>query len=148
MTIMHKTALFLLAVAATVAIAACSKSPDAGAKQTRLELKDHDAGRDLHASGRPEAPFIDPQKKNVVVLAAPSAPQLLARQEAKVGAEREKVETKIHGLMDGYASNLGNPNGKEKYQQQIAEQLQTYKRQSLELFLMQRQAAQVAPATP
>jgi hypothetical protein len=139
---MNTTARSLIAVAIALGLAACSgKDPDDGAKQTKLILEEA-PHPDLNASGRPEAPWIDPQKKSVIVLAPPSAPQLAERQQAQVAAERAKVEAHIHDLMDGYAANLGNPAGKAKYQEEIGQQLETYKRQTLQLYKLQRQNEQ------
>ena len=138
---MSSTASTLLAVAIAFALAACGKSPDDGAKHTKLILEQPQHA-DLNASGRPEAPWIDPQKNTVVVLAPPSAPQLAERQQVQLAAERGKVETHIHDLMDGYAANLRNPAGKAKYQEEIAQQLATYKRQTLQLYKLQRQNEQ------
>jgi hypothetical protein len=139
---MNTTARTLIAVAIAFGLAACSgKNPGDGAQQTKLILEEP-PHHDLNPSGRPEAPWIDPQKKSVVVLAPPSAPQLIERQAAQLAAERSKVETHIHDLMDGYASNLRNPAGKAKYQEEIGQQLETYKRQTLQLYKMQRQNEQ------
>ena len=138
---MNTKACTLIAAAIALSLAACGKSPDAGAKQTKLILEEA-PHPDLNASGRPEAPWIDPQKKTVVVLAPPSAPQLVARQEAQIVAERDKVEAHIHDLMDGYSNNLRNPAGKAKYQEEISQQLETYKRQTLQLYKLQRQNEQ------
>jgi hypothetical protein len=138
---MNPTASTLLAVAFAFALTACGKNPDDGAKQTKLVLE-QPPHADLNASGRPEAPWIDPQKNTVVVLAAPSAPQLVERQQTQLAAERGKVETHIHDLMDGYAANLRNPAGKAKYQEEIAQELATYKRQTLQLYKLQRQSEQ------
>lgn len=142
---MRKSLFFTTIIAA--ALAGCGSHPEDGAKQTRLQVEQSDASRGLQASGRPEAPFIDPQKKSVVVLAAPSAPQLVAHQQAQIAAEHEKVETKIHDLMDSYSSNLRDPKSRAKYQEQIAQQLDTYKRQSLQLYLLQRQAERTGAAS-
>jgi hypothetical protein len=126
---MSKTASTLLAVAIAVALAACGKSPEDGAQHTKVVLE--------------QAPHPDGDgKKTVVVLAPPSAPQLVERQQAQLAAERGKVETHIHDLMDGYAANLRNPAGKAKYQEEIAQQLATYKRQTLQLYKVQRQREQ------
>ena len=93
------------------ALVGCGGHPDAGAKQTRLQVEEHAANRGLQPSGRPEAPFIDPQKKTVVVLAAPSAPQLVARQQAQLTAEHEKAESQIHDLMERYTDNTRDAQG-------------------------------------
>ena len=140
---MRSKMIALLAAAAAVALAGCSKSPDAGAKQTRLKVEEPSVNGGLNPSGRPEAPLIDPAKKTVVVLAAPSAPQLAAREEARIVADREKVEGRIHTLMNSYADNLGSTR-KDKYGEQITQELDTYKRQSLQIFKLQQQAAQTA----
>jgi hypothetical protein len=134
----------IVAAAFCLGLAACGKNPDEGAKQTKVILEQEAAPEQLNASGRPEAPLIDPQKKTVVVLVPPSAPLLVERQQAKLMAERDKVETQIHGLMDDYNDSMRNPASKAKYQEQIAQQLETYKRQSLELFKLQQQAARTA----
>jgi hypothetical protein len=126
---MSTTASTLLAVAIAVALAACGKSPEDGAKHTKVVLE--------------QAPHPDvDERKTVVVLAPPSAPQLAERQQVQLAAERGKVETRIHDLMDGYAANLRNPAGKAKYQEEIAQQLATYKRQTLQLYKLQRQNEQ------
>ena len=135
---------FIITVLIAAGLAGCGKHPDDGAKHTRLKVEENAANGGLHPSGRPEAPLIDPTKKAVVVLAAPSAPQLVARQEARVEADRAKTESQIHDLMDGYTSNMQNPTAKRKYEQQIAQQLDTYKRHSLELYQLRRNAAAVA----
>jgi hypothetical protein len=132
--------LALTAVAFLLVLAGCGKSPDEGAKQTRVKVEEPSVDGGLKPSGRPEAPLIDPQKKKVVVLAAPSAPQLASRQEAQLATEQDKTELQIHELMDSYSNNLGNPASKAKYEEQIGQQLETYKRQSLQLYKMQRQA--------
>lgn len=137
---MRHTLTGILSVVAAVALAGCGKSPEEGAKQTRLKVEEPGVNGGLVASGRPEAPLIDPQKKTVVVLAAPSAPQLAGRQEAKLAAEHEKVEGRIQDLMNNYSSNLGDAAGKAKYEEQIGQELETYKRQSLQLYKLQRQA--------
>jgi hypothetical protein len=130
--------LLLVIVAAAVA-GGCGPGPDEGAKRTQVKLEESAPGNGLNPSGRPEAPWIDPQKKTVTVLAPPSAPQLVAREEAQVVAERAKVEAHIQDLMAGYASNLRNPTGKAKYRDQIAQELETYKRQTLQLYKLQQQ---------
>jgi hypothetical protein len=137
---MRNSILWVVAAIAAAGLAGCGKSPDEGAKQTRLKLEEPGVNGGLNPSGRPEAPLIDPEKKSVVVLAAPSAPQLAMRQEAKLVAEQEKVEGQIHSLMDGYADNLGNSASKAKYGEQITQELETYKRQTLQLYKLQRQA--------
>jgi hypothetical protein len=141
-----RTSIFLVAIVVAAALAGCGGHPDDGAKQTRLQVEQHDANGGLQRSGRPEAPLIDPEKKSVVVLAAPSAPQLAARQQAQITAEHEKSESRIHDLMEGYTNNLRDTKNREKYREQIAQQLETYKRQSLQLYLMQRQADRAAAA--
>jgi len=138
---MSSTASTLLAVAIAFAVAACGKSPDDGAKHTKVVLEPAPHA-DLNASGHPEAPWIDPTKSTVVVLAPPSAPQLAERQQEQLAAERGKVETHIHDLIDGYAANLRNPAGKAKYQEEITQQLTTYKRQTLQFYKLQRQNEQ------
>ena len=140
---MRTTVIAVVAAAAALGLAGCSKSPDAGAKQTRLEVKEASVNGGLNPSGRPEAPFIDPAKKTVVVLAAPSAPQLTSREEAKITADQQKVDARIHTLMNSYADNLGSTR-KDKYGEQITQELDTYKRQSLQLFKLQQQSAQAA----
>jgi hypothetical protein len=138
---MNRTACTLIAAAITFGLVACGKSPDEGATQTKLILEQAPQP-DLNASGRPEAPWIDPQKKTVTVLAPPSAPQLVERQQAQLADERSKVETRIHDLMDDYSANLRNPASKAQYQEQIAQQLETYKRQTLQLYKLHRQNEQ------
>ena len=125
---MNTTTRTLVAVAIAFALAACGKSPDAGAKQTKLVLE--------------QAQQPDLNANSVVVLAPPSAPQLVERQQTQLAAERGKVETHIHDLMDGYAANLRNSAGRAKYQEEIAQQLDTYKRQTLQLYKLQRQTEQ------
>lgn len=142
-----RTSLFIVAIVGA-ALAGCGGHPDDGAKQTRLQVEKQAANSGLQMSGRPEAPLIDPRKKSVVILAAPSAPQLVARQQAQIAAEHEKVETKIHDLMDSYATNLRDAKSREKYREQIAQQLDTYKRQSLQLYLLQRQTERGPAANP
>jgi hypothetical protein len=136
---MRKTVLLIAAALVAAGLAGCGKSPDTGAKQTRLKLE-ADSHNGMHPSGRPEAPFIDPSRKTVVVLAAPSAPQLVAREAARITGERDKVESQIHGLMSDYTANLHSTANKTKYAEQISQQLETYKRQTLQLYLLQRQA--------
>jgi hypothetical protein len=134
-----RTLIVAIIVAAASGLTGCGPSPDEGAKRTQVKLEESAAGAGLNPSGRAEAPWIDPQKKTVTVLAPPSAPQLVAKQEAQLVAERTKVETHIHDLMEGYASNLRNPSSKAKYQEEIAQQLEDYKRQTLQLYKLQRQ---------
>ncbi len=140
---MRSTVIAVLAAAAALGLAGCGKSPDAGAKQTRLKVEEPNVNGGLNPSGRPEAPLIDPGKKTVVVLAAPSAPQLASREEAKIVSDREKVEGRIHSLMNSYAENLGSER-KDKYGEQITQELDAYKRQSLQIFKLQQQSAQAA----
>ena len=128
----------LLAIVAVAVASGCGPGPDEGAKRTQVKLDESAPGNGLNPSGRPEAPWIDPQKKTVTVLAPPSAPQLVAREEAQVVADRAKVEAHIQDLMSGYASNLRNPGSRTKYQQEIAQQLETYKRQTLQLYKLQQ----------
>jgi hypothetical protein len=128
----------LAILAAALALAGCGKSPEQGAKRTEVKFESSDAQAELNPSGRPEAPLIDPQLKTVTVLAPPSAPQLLAKQEAGIVAERDKVEAQLHDLMDGYSTNMRDPASRAKYQEQIAQQLDTYKRHTLQLYKLQR----------
>lgn len=133
-----RTFLIAIVVSAASGLAGCGPSPDEGAKRTQVQLEENAPGAGLNPSGRPDAPWIDPQKKTVTVLAPPSAPQLAERQEAQLIAERTKVDAHIHDLMDGYSGSLRNPASKAKYQTEIAQQLETYKRQTLELYKLQR----------
>jgi hypothetical protein len=140
---MRHTFIGVIALVAAATLAGCGKSPGEGAKQTKLEVEEPGVNGGLIPSGRPEAPLIDPQKKTIVVLAAPSAPQLAGREEAKLATDHEKVEGRIQDLMTRYSGNLGNAAGKAKYEEQIGEELETYKRQSLQLYKLKR-AAQLA----
>ena len=139
---MRRLLLTIVAAVGAGSLTGCGPSPDEGAKRTQVRLEESEPAAGLIPSGRAEAPLIDPQKKTVTVLVPPSAPQLVERQEAQLAAERTNVEEHIHDLMDGYSANLRNPASKAKYREEIAQQLETYKRQTLQLYKLQRQNEQ------
>jgi hypothetical protein len=133
---MRNTASVAIAVAASICLTSCGKSPTEGAKHTTVRIEE----TKRPAPGEVAAP--EQSKNTVMVLAPPSAPQLIEKQRATVETERAKTETQIHGLMDRYADNMHRPAEKAKYQEQIAQQLTTYKRQTLTLYkLQQRETA-------
>jgi hypothetical protein len=127
------------ALLASTSLVGCGPSPDSGAKQTQVRIEQPARSNGSLLPGGSAAATETP-KNTVVVLAAPSAPQLVAQQQAKLAGEREKVEAQLQELMGSYANNLGNAAGKAKYGEQITQQLEIYKRQSLQLYKLQRQA--------
>lgn len=142
---MSNRTVIALALAAAVLLASCGKSPDEGARHSNRVIED---SRSRAIGVGPAVP--DTPRHTVLVVAPPSAPQLAEKQQAKIEADREVTETQIHGLMDRYSENLRNPAEKAKYQEQISRQLDTYKRQTLQLYKMQQAAAtaNAASATP
>jgi hypothetical protein len=134
MSITRNTAAAILVLAVAVGLASCGKNPQEGAKQTTVRIEE------AKRTAPGEIPAPEPSKNTVMVLAPPSAPQLVEKQRVKVEADRAKTETQIHGLMDRYSDNMHRPAEKAKYQQQIGRELTTYKRQTLELFKLQQQA--------
>jgi hypothetical protein len=136
----HSSAASLaLAVAVAIGLASCGKSPQEGAKHTTVRVE---------AAKRPapgEIPAPEPSKNTVMVVVPPSAPQAIDKQREKMEGDRAKTEADIHGLMNRYADNARRPADKAKYQRQIGQELDTYKRQTLALFKLQ-QAAETANA--
>jgi hypothetical protein len=141
---MRNTTAITLALAAAVLLASCSKSPsDEGAKRTNRVVE---APRSA-ATGSVGQAAPDASRHTVLVVAPPSAPLLVQKQQAKLEADREVTETQIHGLMDHYSDNMRNPAEKAKYQEQISQQLDAYKRQTLQLYKLQQAAAKANSGT-
>jgi type IV secretory pathway VirB10-like protein len=142
MSNMRNTASVAVALAVAFGLASCGKSPQEGAKHTTVQIE---------TAKRPapgEIPAPEPSKNTVTVLAPPSAPQLVDKQRVKAEADRAKTEAEIHGLMDRYADNMRRPADKAKYEQQIAQELKTYKRQTLEVYKLQQAAESAKAADP
>jgi hypothetical protein len=117
-------------------VAGCDKEPS---QDNATKLKQAGAARAAQGS--------EPVQNTITVIAPPSAPQQLARREATVTAEHGKTGARVHDLMKGYAQSLGDAKSEQQYRKQLAEQLEIYKRQSLELFKLQQRAAREAKET-
>src|SRR5262245_51952549 len=83
--VMRNTTAITLALAAAVLLASCSKSPDEGARRTNRVIEAPRSG----ATGGVATVAPDAPRHTVLVVAPPSAPLLVAKQQAKMEAARE-----------------------------------------------------------
>jgi len=143
---MRRIVFITMVVAAVATLASCGKGPNEGARHSKLAIEQSTGAHAVDPLGHTAAPSIDPERRPLVVLAPPSAPQLSEKRQAQLQEERAKTEADIHCLMDRYTENLRRPADKARYQEQIAQQLDTYKRQMLQIYKFQQQAPTSANA--
>jgi len=91
---------------------------------------------------------IDPAKKEVVVVNAPTQAASPQQMVAQMHQQHEKTEAQLNKLMKDYAGNIHNAKTKDKLAQEMSGQLEVYKRQSLELYKVQRAQGQTASTAP
>lgn len=89
--------------------------------------------RPLGATGVP----IDPAKKTVHVGNALGKTQKPKQTTAQLRAQQAKTHSRLAKHIESYSGNIDNVRGKEKVTTEMAGDLETYKRQSLELYKRQ-----------
>lgn len=125
----------ILPLSLLLGLGACS---DRSAQTAPVKVEAGEKPSELVSSGRPEAPFIDPQKKSVTILIAPTESQRIEQRHASLQADSERRETAIHDLMDRYSGSMSNSVSKASYEKRIGEELAAYKQRILELHRLQR----------
>lgn len=134
-----------VAVSLLIGLGGCSERPQ---QKADVKVETAAAPKAQMPSGRAEAPLIDPEKKSVTVLMPPSAPQRIEQQQARLAADHERSEAAIHELMSRYAENPSGSATKARYEKQLEQELDAYKRRVLEMHKLQQHAARVADARP
>ena len=116
----------------TLMLAAAASGADSSLPSTAAPEQ-----RPLGASGVP----IDPAKKTVHVVNASGKSQKPKQTAAQLRAQQAKTHARLAKHIENYSGNINNAEGKEKLTTEMAGDLEAYKRQSLELYKMQRRGS-------
>ena len=131
--------LLSLLLAAFLASAGCGNG-SVGKQPAIVQPASSAEQRPLGVTGVP----IDPAKKTVLVVNAPSQAVSPQQSMSQLQSEQQKTEAKLAKLMKSYSGNINNAKTKDKLTKEMSGQLEDYKRQSLELYRLQRAQRQVA----
>ena len=88
---------------------------------------------------------IDPSQKKVVVVTPPGSARTPQQQMSELQAQNARTEARIATGMKTYSGNLGNAEARDRVASGMNDDLEAYKKQSLELYKLQQQMPQ-APA--
>lgn len=87
---------------------------------------------------------IDSDRKTVVVVTPPGAARNPQDQMSELKAQNARSEARITSQMETYAGQLADTGAKGRIASQMNEDLEAYKKQSLEMYKLQQQM----PGTP
>ena len=125
MSYKHLTAMTCIALMLAAAASGADSSPPSTAAAEQ---------RSLGVTGVP----IDPSKKTVHVEKAPGKAKKSRQSTAQLRSQQTKTQARLAKHIENYSGNIHNAQGKEKLTAEMAGDLDAYKRQSLELYKMQR----------
>lgn len=82
---------------------------------------------------------IDPSKKDVVIVTPSGAARTPQESMQELQVQNAKTGAAIDAHMRTYSENLHDPDTKARVAKEMADDLETYKRQSLEMYRLQKQ---------
>jgi hypothetical protein len=126
-------------VSSVLALIICGCHAQSSSNVVHAAVKQNNES-DLRAVGATGVP-IDPSRKTVLVVVPPGEILEPDKHVARLEQQHEKTQADLTKLMKSYARNLSNSQSKQKLGAQMADDLEAYKRQSLELYQVQRQLA-------
>lgn len=88
---------------------------------------------------------IDPSQKTVVVVTPPGAARSPQQQMSELQAQNTRTEAQIAARMQTYSGNLGNAEVRNRVASQMDDDLEAYKKQSLEMYKLQQQMPDTPP---
>lgn len=88
---------------------------------------------------------IDPSRKTVVVVTPPGAARDAQEQMSELKAQNARTEARLASQMNAYAGHLADGGARDRIAGQMHEDLEAYKKQSLELYKLQQQMPDMPP---